>query len=137
MPIFADAAQLYDCVGAIFAYLRDDPQANQAFVKSGLVIRFKYADPDAEITLDGSQEPVEMFLGPSDRQPIVDMSMTGDVAHQFWLGKLNLVSALTRGTIVAKGPIPAIMRLLPVITPAYKKYPEILREKGLENLIAA
>ena len=27
------------------------------------------------------------------------------------------------------------MKLLPAITPAYKKYPEILREKGLGNLI--
>jgi hypothetical protein len=48
---------------------------------------------------------------------------------------VNLVAALTRGTMTAKGPIPAIMKLLPAITPAYKQYPEILRSKGLESLI--
>ena len=63
--------------------------------------------------------------------------MSADTAHQFWLGKVNLVAALTRGTMTAKGPIPAIMKLLPAITPAYKQYPEILRAKGLESLINA
>ena len=60
--------------------------------------------------------------------------MKAETAHQFWLGKVNLVAALTRGTIVAKGPVPAIMKLLPVITPAYKIYPQVLKEKGLEQL---
>jgi len=78
--------------------------------------------------------PVELLFGPCDRKPIVDMSMKAETAHQFWLGKVNLVAALTRGTIVAKGPIPSIMKLLPVITPAYKMYPEILKQKGLGHL---
>jgi hypothetical protein len=62
------------------------------------------------------------------------MSMTADTAHQFWLGKVNLVAALTRGTMVAKGPVPAIMKLLPVITPAFKLYPGILKDKGFEGM---
>ena len=33
------------------------------------------------------------------------------------------------------GEVRAIMKLLPVITPAYKQYPEILRAKGLGHLI--
>ncbi len=88
-------------------------------------------------TPDGSHDPIELFCGLCDRVPTVDMSMSSDTAHQFWLGKVNLVAALTRGTMTAKGPIPAIMKLLPAITPAYKRYPEILREKGLESLIDA
>ncbi len=137
MPVFRDAAQLYDCVGAILAYLIDLPTANQAFRKSSLIVRFRYREPDAEITVDAARDPIVLNLGPYDLPPIVDMSMTGDVAHQFWLGHVNLLAALTRGTIVAKGPIPAILKLLPAITPAYTKYPQILREKGLEELITA
>lgn len=135
MPVFKDAEQLYDCIGGVLDYLRTDETVSVAFRKSGLVIRFKYSDPDSEITLDGSQDPITLTCGPCDRAPTVDMTMSADTAHQFWLGKVNLVAALTRGAMKAKGPIPAIMKLLPVITPAYKKYPDILREKGLENLI--
>ncbi len=137
MPVFKDAEQLYDCLGAVLEYLRDNESVATALLKSGLVIRFKYSDPESEITIDGSRDPIELFRGPCDRTPIVDMAMSADTAHQFWLGKVNLVAALTRGVMTAKGPIPAIMKLLPVITPAYKQYPEILRAKGLESLINA
>jgi hypothetical protein len=137
MPVFKDTAQLYDCVGTILEYLRDYEPARNSFLKSGLIIRFNYSAPDGEITIDGSRDPIELFRGPCDRTPTVDMTMSADTAHQFWLGKVNLVAALTRGTMIAKGPIPAIMKLLPAITPAYKQYPEILRSKGLESLIDA
>lgn len=137
MSVFQDTEQLYDCVGAILDYLRTYEPAANAFRKSGLIIRFKYSTPDGEITIDGSQDPIALTCGPCDRTPTVDMTMSADTAHQFWLGKVNLVAALTRGTMTAKGPIPAIMKLLPAITPAYKKYPEILSEKGLAHLISA
>jgi hypothetical protein len=132
MPAFKDAAQVYDVLGDLFTALKDDPKIGAAVAKSGLVIRFKYTEPDSEITIDGSANPPEVLLGPCDRKPVVDMSMKADTAHQFWLGKVNLVAALTRGTIVAKGPLPAIMKLLPIIAPAYKMYPEILKAKGLQ-----
>ena len=137
MPVFKDTEQMYDCIGAVLDYLRQDEKVAATFRKSGLVIRFKYTDPDGEITIDGSQDPISLTCGPCDRTPTVDMGMSADTAHQFWLGKVNLVAALTRGTMTAKGPIPAIMKLLPAITPAYKQYPEILRAKGLESLINA
>ena len=133
MPAFKDAAQVYDVLGELFTRLKDDPIVGAAVLKSGLVIRFKYTEPESEITIDASRPWVELLFGPNDRKPTVDMSMKADTAHQFWLGKVNLVAALTRGTIVAKGPVPAIMKLLPVITPAYKIYPEVLKAKGLSQ----
>jgi hypothetical protein len=137
MPVFKDAEQLYDCFGALFEQLVNDPKVGPVIVKSGLTIRFNYTNPDSGITIDASQEPIAFFFGDCDRKPSVDMSMQADVAHQFWLGKINLVSALTRGTIVAKGSIPAIMKLLPIISPAFKIYPQVLKEKGLEATIAS
>jgi hypothetical protein len=136
VPVFKDTVQLYDCISSILEYLREHPPARDAFLKSGLIVRFKYSAPDGEITIDGTGQPIGLFCGPCNRVPTVDMAMSADIAHQFWLGKVNLVAALTRGTMTAKGPIPAIMKLLPAITPAYKRYPEILREKGLESLIS-
>ena len=45
----------------------------------------------------------------------------------------NLVIALARREMVAKGPIPKILKLLPVIKPAYELYPKYLSEKGLQQ----
>ena len=135
MPVFNDANQLYDTFGALFTQLANDPKVAQVIAKSGLIIRFKYSEPDSEITIDATKEPIEVFYGPCSLKPMVDMSMSADTAHQFWLGKLNLVSALTRGNIVAKGPIPSIMKLLPIISPAFKIYPEVLKAKGFQSNI--
>ncbi len=60
MPVFKDAEQLYDCIGGVLEYLRADETVADAFRKSGLVIRFKYSDPDSEITIDGSQDPIAL-----------------------------------------------------------------------------
>jgi hypothetical protein len=135
MPVFKDANQLYDTFGALFTQLTNNPKVGPLIAKSGLIVRFKYSEPDSEITIDATKEPIEVFYGTCALKPIVDMSMSADTAHQFWLGKLNLVSALTRGTIVAKGPIPSIMKLLPIISPAFKIYPEVLKAKGFQSNI--
>jgi hypothetical protein len=58
------------------------------------------------------------------------MSMAADTAHKFWFGKVNLTIALTRKEIVAKGPIPKVLKLLPAIKPAYTMYPKYLDENG-------
>ena len=63
------------------------------------------------------------------------MSVKADIAHAFWHGKVNLLSALSKKDIVAKGPIPKILKLLPAVEPLYKVYPALLREKGYESMI--
>jgi len=56
--------------------------------------------------------------------------MKADIAHKFWFGKVNLTMALTRRQMVAKGPIPKILKLLPAIKPSYAMYPKYLDENG-------
>ena len=63
------------------------------------------------------------------------MSMNADFAHKFWHGKANLVTALTRRQVQAKGNVPKTLKLLPILNPAYDLYPKFLREKGLEHLV--
>lgn len=139
MGVFKDADQLYDLLGGLFDALTKDENIAQKFAKSGLVIHFVYTDPDSEIWLDASQKDPDnlgVICGPAeDLTAEVEMSMKADVAHQFWLGNVNLMVALTRKQIVAKGPIPKIMKLLPVIKPAYEVYKTMLRDRGLEEMI--
>jgi len=44
-------------------------------------------------------------------------------------------AALARRQIVAKGPIPKILKLLPAVEPMYQMYPNILHEIGRDDLI--
>ena len=63
------------------------------------------------------------------------MTMKADFAHYFWHGKANLLQALTRREVVAKGNIPKVLKLLPILEPAYQLYPQFLSEKGYAKIV--
>ncbi len=141
MGIFRDAAQFYDCVGGLMDFAKQDPQIGPKIAKSGIVIQFRYTEPEATTTINAKDEPsqpgayVDVIHGPCDLKPDVTMTMEADVSHAFWHGKVNLVAALAKKQIRAKGPIPKILKLLPAVKPLYEIYPKILREKGYQGLV--
>ena len=69
------------------------------------------------------------------REPVATFTLNGDTAHEFWHGKVNLAKALTTKKIVAKGPIPKILKLIPSISPLYEAYPKYLEEINRPELV--
>jgi putative sterol carrier protein len=69
--------------------------------------------------------------------PDVTMTMEADTAHRFWLGRVNVTVAMARGQIKAKGGIARLMRMVPVMKPAFGHYEAMLRERGRDDLIEA
>ena len=103
-----------------------NPDVSKKLHQSRIIINFKYRDderwgPDAvpELTVDCTKDPVEIIMGPCDLKATIEMSMDAFTAHLFWMQKLQIMSAITRGQIKAKGPISKAMRLLPVLKPFY------------------
>jgi hypothetical protein len=45
------------------------------------------------------------------------------------------MAALARRQIIAKGPIPKILKLLPAVEPMYQMYPQILHALERDDLI--
>ena len=73
------------------------------------------------------------YLAPAIRvktvvKPIVEMAMKADVAHDFWLGKVNVPFAIVSGKIMARGPVAKALQLLPVIKPAFDIYPNVISQ---------
>lgn len=139
MPVFRDDKDLYYCIAGMMEKATTDKAMGEKVRDSGLIIRFVYDNPKAMITIDAKNEPPEgtffrVLTGENDLVPDVLMTMDADVAHRFWLGKVNLTAALTRREIVAHGPITKILKLLPAIKPAYTLYPEHLKEIGRGEL---
>lgn len=141
MPIFRDSKQFYECVGELMDRAKKDPNVGAKIAKSGIVIQFRYTQPDAVTTVNAKDKPtqpgafVDVIHGPCSLKPDVTMTMKADTSHAFWHGKVNLVAALARKEIVATGPIPKILKLLPAVQPLYKTYPALLKEKGYGNLV--
>lgn len=141
MPVFRDTAQFYDTVGELMNRAKVDPQIGPKIAASGIVIQFRYTDPDATTTVNAKDKPTQpgafadVFNGPTTLKPDAVLSMKADVAHAFWHGKVNLLSALAKKDIVLQGPLPKILKLLPAVEPLYKVYPNLLREKGYGDLV--
>ena len=101
-----------------------------------VILRFNYSEPDLSLTIDCSKsDKPEVYVNNEEIKPEIELWMKADIAHKFWLGKVNLVMAITKKDIVVKGSVPKLLMLLPAITPAYKIYPDYLKRKAFENLI--
>ena len=130
MGLFKDSETFEKMLGGFFKLMADTPVIADKLLASNLIVRFRYSDPDVVIVVDCSGDRVDVRPGDRETKEIVDMSMSADIAHKFWFGKVNLMAALTRKQMIAKGPIPKILKLLPAIKPSYAMYPKYLEENG-------
>ena len=129
--IYTDTEHLYSVLMPFFKRLVDHPDIGPKVVNTGLIVQFNYTNPEGRITLRTSD--LSLHQGETDIEPTVTMSMEGNTAHKFWLGNLNLLMAITKQMIIAKGPIAQILKLLPVIKNSYAMYKEYLVEIGMED----
>jgi len=141
VPVFVDYATLHTCFGALYDEASCDSRIAPRIRDAHLNIQFRYRDPDALVTIAAAREPsqpgayFDVIWGDVDIPIDVEMSMQADIAHAFWHGRINLMTALARRQIVARGPIPQILRLLPAVEPMYAMYPHILQRIGRDDLI--
>lgn len=141
MGVFKDSKQFYETVGELMDRAKLDPVVGAKIAKSGVIIQFRYTDPDAVTTVNARTKPtqagayVDVIHGPTNLKPDIEMTMAADVAHAFWHGKVNLVEALAKKKIILKGNQLKVLSLLPAVEPLYKVYPQLLREKGYEKLV--
>lgn len=137
MPYFDDINVFYDLLVGTFNELMKDPEMAQKALDSNLTVKFAYRDPEGEFWIDCKGDEVKVYPGGPDEELDLDatMAMALDTAHAFWCGQLNLLGALSSGEIEAEGSMPRLLKMLPVIKPAYGAYTGLLKEKGLEDLI--
>jgi len=141
MAVFRDSEQFYETVGALMDLAKKDSKIGPKIATAGVVIQFRYADPEAVTTVNAKDKPTQpdafcdVIHGACDLKPEITLSMKADVAHAFWQGKVNLLGAIAKRDIVVQGPLPKVLKLLPAVEPLYKVYPALLREKGFGNLV--
>ena len=142
MSIFKDYDELYSCMGRLYDEAKRDSRIAPKIRDSHLVIQFRYDEPRAVVTINAAAPPSQegayfdvLWGDTTGLKPDIEMSMKADVAHSFWHGKINLMAALARRQIIAKGPIPKILKLRPAVEPMYEMYPRILRDINRTDLI--
>jgi hypothetical protein len=138
MPVFKDEAEVYQYTGGIFEDALADPEIGPKFADSGVILKVTHTEPDAVFTVD---MPAKKVLYGDDARngpkPIVEMFMKADVGHRFWLGKVNISIALAKGEMRAKGPVPKILKLVPLAKGLFPRYREKLEKDGRTDMLEA
>ena len=127
MPVFESAENLYHCLGGFFELMSNHPHTQKLLQKTELTVRFVFTDPEASITLVARSGEQSVHCGDCHELPDVQLSMSGDVAHRFWMGEINVMNAILTRQIVADGPLSKIMELKPLVktaTTIYRTYVE-------------
>jgi len=133
---FKDADEVYDTIGKLFADLAADDEQAIKFRKANTIVQYQHSDPDSTITVRlREDEPAEVDFGETEMEPEVVMSMEADTAHLFWLGRVNVTTALARGQIKASGPVAKILKLVPLTKPIFPRYKALLESQGRDDLV--
>ncbi len=128
MPVFETADALYTCIGGLFEQMKSQAQVQRELASLKLTVRFTYTKPEASITLVAHDGEGAIHYGERNEKPDVELAMTGDIAHHFWLGEINVMGAITKRQIVPIGSLSKIMALTPLIKAGIKIYPQHYQE---------
>jgi putative sterol carrier protein len=133
---FKDAQEVYDTIGELFTELASDEELAPKFRQANTIVQYQHRDPDSTITVRLKEdEPTDVEFGETEMEPEVVMSMEADTAHRFWLGRVNVTTALARGQIKASGPVAKILKLVPLTKPAFPRYKALLEAQGRDDLV--
>jgi hypothetical protein len=135
MPYFKDADEVYRYIGGLFEVLAEDPELWPSLASADTVVQYRYRAPESQITIRLRPGlPGRIDRGPTDMEPQVVMTMDADTAHRFWLGNVNVTVALARGQMRARGPVAKLLKLVPLVRPAFPRYRAMLQEAGRPDL---
>jgi hypothetical protein len=139
VTVFSSTEEAETIFGDFFDQISLDPALRPKFVAAATSFRANYSDPEVAISLDSTVDPPVVKRGPEARAATVEveMNMSTDDGHKFWLGELNIPMAMARRKVTVQGPVGNLMKLLPAMQPAFSIYRTFLEERGLASKLDA
>ena len=124
MPVFEKPDQLYGCIGGLLNKMGADPLVLAELQSLKLKVKFTFHDPESSIFLTVENGAHSIYYGETNQKPDIELAMSGDIAHYFWMGEVNVMQAITKQQIVASGSLGKIMKIVPLIKASIKLYPQ-------------
>jgi hypothetical protein len=134
MGAFKDTEEVEKFLGGIWEKMGSDADLGPKLRAANTVMRANYTDPPAQVTITCDASGVTVDRGSSDKTAIATLNMAADMGNRFWLGAVNLPMALSRGQITSEGKMSEIMKLLPMLKPAFALYKQMLADEGRPEL---
>ena len=137
MAYFKTSDELNEVLVNFLSEAMKDVEVGKKFAATETVFRVDYSDPDSVMWVDCRQFPPSVRLGTADEEEaVITMAMRADDGHKFWLGRLNMTTALAKRQVAVKGPVTTIMKLLPAVKPVFSRYEAHVRDIGRDDLLA-
>ncbi len=132
MPVYTSPDQLYTALGETITRAQQHaPQALAAMHKARLIVRMKFANPAAEMLVNGRRNPLHIAYGPHKTRPELELHLQADTFHRILLDELSIKAAVAQGLIKVRGPVWKLKPLGEVIRAGKAHYPAVLAEMGL------
>ena len=98
MPAYKNTEQMHTTMLDLWHTIGQHSDIADKILESKMIVRFHYREPDALITIDASNgKELQVFAGDNALKADVEMFMKSDVAHEFWLGQINVPMAILTG----------------------------------------
>ncbi len=139
MPGFESTEQLKEVFEEFWSRCQDVEGVMAKLTKQGVTVRFDIVDPEAHPTIDfknpGPNGEIGRLLWEAQDEPELKVWSKSETTNKFWQGKLNTAIALARGQVKIDGPVTKAIGLVSQIKPLFAIWPEVLKDKGLEDMI--
>jgi 2-oxoisovalerate dehydrogenase E1 component len=136
MTPFKDKDELVKILSALWDEIFNTPEITHKVAEEKLIVKFRFTDYETDFFIDITGDRPRYYWDPEDRSDFdVEMILSSETSHQFWMQTLSVPMAIATRKIIAKGSVPKALKLIPALKPAFALYPPILRRMGREDLL--
>ena len=137
MDIFRSQEELERILTHLWEQIFADPDIVARVSDADLVAKFRYTDFPSELFIDLRQKPPLFYWNPgADAKFDVEMILSSETSHAFWMETLNVPLAIARRKIIPKGSVQKALKLIPALKPAFAMYPQVLQAEGRADLLS-
>ncbi len=139
---FKDKNEMVGVLSSLWDKILNNKEIVDSVSSAKILVKFRLKDPDANLYIDTRGDLPRYFWDPEspddpDLDPDVEMILTAETSHKFWMQDINIPLAIAGRKIIAKGSVQKALKLLPALKPAFALYPGVLKECGREDLLIA
>ncbi|MFF4316128.1 SCP2 sterol-binding domain-containing protein [Streptomyces sp. 900105755] len=128
MAVFESTEAAERVFGTLFEILLKDEQFTSQLRAGDMSILITQANPECVVHVSADA----LRLGAeAPEEATIRIKMSSDTAHQLWLGKLMMPTAIATGRVRIRGKVARVLELVPILRPAFDRYPELAAKEGL------
>jgi hypothetical protein len=136
MPFYPDVKTFYGVMNDLFGQVMARPDLLQPLRDGRVLLRITTTQPDTILVVDGRSVPPRFSTGKAPEGKVdVGLTMSADVLHNVWLGKIRLRDAYLAGKVhLDSSPLKALSLmtgLLAMFRFVEGLYPGVLQKRGL------